>query len=205
METGLYYNWHRYYDQKSGRYMRPDPIGLIGGVDLYSYVKNNAINFIDPIGLARYNVYWNYESVSIGAPIGAAGVKISGLVISMKRSCEGKCKGLYEAAKFEGYLFGVSMGAPVGGCYNNQEVFEDNYDNPDVGRVGGMSWALSGTIAAHKWGKSGGGYQFGELRGTNENVSDVDQGYDLGVDYVGGKLRIVGDTFCVESPSLLQK
>jgi len=29
-ETGLHYNYHRYYDPKTGRYITPDPIGLAG-------------------------------------------------------------------------------------------------------------------------------------------------------------------------------
>jgi RHS repeat-associated protein len=29
-ETGLYYNRHRYYDPKQGRYITQDPIGLRG-------------------------------------------------------------------------------------------------------------------------------------------------------------------------------
>jgi len=31
-ETGLHYNWHRYYDPWTGRYLRGDPIGLWGSV-----------------------------------------------------------------------------------------------------------------------------------------------------------------------------
>jgi len=50
-ETGLHYNYFRYYDPGSGRYLRADPLGLRMGVGLYSYVRNNPINFKDIYGL----------------------------------------------------------------------------------------------------------------------------------------------------------
>lgn len=33
-ETGLHYNWHRYYDPAIGRYITSDPVWLAGGLDL---------------------------------------------------------------------------------------------------------------------------------------------------------------------------
>lgn len=51
-ETGLYYNRHRYYDPLQGRYITQDPIGLEGGWNLYTYVNNSPISYIDPQGLA---------------------------------------------------------------------------------------------------------------------------------------------------------
>jgi RHS repeat-associated protein len=51
-ETGLHYNYHRYYDPSLGRYLRADPIGLAGGINPYAYVQVNPLNRIDPLGLS---------------------------------------------------------------------------------------------------------------------------------------------------------
>lgn len=53
-ETGLHYNWHRFYDPSTGRYISADPIGLEGGLNLYAYVENNSINWVDPWGLSTF-------------------------------------------------------------------------------------------------------------------------------------------------------
>jgi RHS repeat-associated protein len=50
-ETGLHYNYFRDYDPGSGRYVEADPIGLEGGMNLYSYVGGNPLSYIDPLGL----------------------------------------------------------------------------------------------------------------------------------------------------------
>ena len=50
-ETGLYHNGFRDYDPKRGAYVQPDPIGLAGGMNPYSYAGGDPINFSDPTGL----------------------------------------------------------------------------------------------------------------------------------------------------------
>jgi RHS repeat-associated protein len=50
-ETGLYYNWHRYYDPEIGRYVTADPIGLYGGLNWYAYVDGDPVNAMDSLGL----------------------------------------------------------------------------------------------------------------------------------------------------------
>ncbi|PIT14232.1 RHS repeat domain-containing protein [Snodgrassella alvi] len=51
-ETGLHYNTFRYYDPDIGRFTQPDPIGLLGGFNLYQYAPNG-LTWIDPWGWAK--------------------------------------------------------------------------------------------------------------------------------------------------------
>jgi RHS repeat-associated protein len=50
-EAGLYYYKARMYQPGLGRFLQPDPIGYGGGANLYAYVGNDPINFVDPLGL----------------------------------------------------------------------------------------------------------------------------------------------------------
>ncbi|WP_251295218.1 RHS repeat domain-containing protein, partial [Escherichia coli] len=56
-ETGLHYNLHRYYDPDVGRFMVTDPIGLLGGLNLYQYAPN-PLGWIDPLGLKCGQPEW---------------------------------------------------------------------------------------------------------------------------------------------------
>ena len=48
-ETGLHYNFFRYYEPNVGRFVNQDPIGLLGGENLYTFAPNTG-SWIDPSG-----------------------------------------------------------------------------------------------------------------------------------------------------------
>ena len=51
-ESKLAYNWQRYYDASTARYLTPDPLGLAGGPNPYAYV-DNPLRSVDPLGLEQ--------------------------------------------------------------------------------------------------------------------------------------------------------
>jgi insecticidal toxin complex protein TccC len=64
--TGLYYYGARYYAPWLQRWLNPDPAGDVDGLNLYRFVRNSSINFIDEFGLYPFetiiNWYWNWTS-----------------------------------------------------------------------------------------------------------------------------------------------
>jgi RHS repeat-associated protein len=50
-ESGFYYHGARYYAPWLGRWIAPDPAGLVDGVNVYVYVSNNPVMKIDPRGM----------------------------------------------------------------------------------------------------------------------------------------------------------
>ncbi len=63
--AGLYYYRNRYYSTGTDRFISEDPIGLRGGVNLYSYVGGDPISAVDPMGL-------QYQGGLTARPFGVA-------------------------------------------------------------------------------------------------------------------------------------
>ncbi len=57
-ESGLMYYRVRYYDPGIGRFISADPIAFAGGINFYVYVRNNPVNFVDPLGLVSCDGKW---------------------------------------------------------------------------------------------------------------------------------------------------
>jgi RHS repeat-associated protein len=51
IETGLAYNWHRFYDATTGRYTQPDPLRFVDGPSVYGYAGASPLMRVDPTGL----------------------------------------------------------------------------------------------------------------------------------------------------------
>ena len=65
-ETGLHYNFFRYYEPDAGRFVNQDPIGLFGGDNLYQFAPNIQA-WVDPLGLAtrpnneKYYIFFRHK------------------------------------------------------------------------------------------------------------------------------------------------
>jgi RHS repeat-associated protein len=70
--NGLFYNWHRFYDPRVGRYTKTDPIGLEGGWNRIGYVGGNPMSKTDPTGLLE-NFTFNRPSGTLTHECGCPG------------------------------------------------------------------------------------------------------------------------------------
>jgi uncharacterized protein RhaS with RHS repeats len=87
--------------------LTPDPIGLSGGINLFSYVQNDPVNLIDPSGL-----YSTGEFIQDAANVSAGfGDTISFGMTDLIRDQMGtndavdKCSGSYTAGEIGGYAW----------------------------------------------------------------------------------------------------
>ncbi|EGZ50929.1 RHS repeat domain-containing protein [Neisseria wadsworthii] len=69
-ETGLHYNFFRYYEPDAGRFVNQDPIGLLGGDNFYQFAPNVNV-WVDYFGLIKEHGFGIFSEVqNKGSEIG---------------------------------------------------------------------------------------------------------------------------------------
>jgi RHS repeat-associated protein len=167
-ESGLLLLTHRYYDPQAGRFLTRDPISYNGGVNLYAYVRNAPINYIDPLGQ-------DLVGVTGGAGAGAA---VGGL-------------GLIGTVNYSlGYNLGCRCNegeAVIGGAGSAGFSAGENYSYPSSDTIGGGLGATFGAGAGGFWSNA---VSFKDLAGPFETTI-------IATPLVGIEIDKSGDTYVV--------
>ena len=149
-ENDLNFMRARFYSPMSGRFVSPDPIGVNGGVNLYRYVDNNPVTFVDPIGLST-------RALGVSASAGAAVGVTAQVDIVMD-----DCGGFPGLALTIGGGSHIGLGAGVGGTATNTNA-------PGINDLRGLGYQVGATGGA-----PGGPSLTGERVGGGPNRYDRD-------------------------------
>jgi len=104
--TGMYFAPYRWYDPEVARWMSRDPLGMINGPNLYEYVLDNPMLYIDPLGLTCRE--WLDAGIAVA---GFVTVVVGGLVVATPAVATGTVVG-------GGALVVVGVGAIGFGLYD---------------------------------------------------------------------------------------
>ncbi len=98
--TGLYYYRARYYSPELQRFISEDPVGFEGGdANLFAYVGNNPVNWIDPEGRCpeTFITEWRYKTIGPNKATNYDSQsqeksRYQGSLLSRSGKCDPKCK-----------------------------------------------------------------------------------------------------------------
>jgi RHS repeat-associated protein len=170
-ESGLHYNWHRYYVPRLGRYLSSDPIGVTGGHNLFLYADGRPTRYIDRTGLCPWCIgasigaiaggiqagnsggwSWNNaENIATGALVGAVSGAVPGLLSTRWGLAAATAVGA--AAGASGNLAGqVASGSSLD-CLNYDAALAQGVIGAGSGWIGWRS-GFSGAVSAVRSGQS---------------------------------------------------
>ena len=146
-ETGLYYYRARYYDPYIGRFLQTDPTGYIDSLNLYTYVGNNPVTFVDPLGLfmgieecARWYEEQSEKAISEGSWVKATVWDILGKSVGASGSAAKWYASAAERAISRGRGWQATAFDVLGGYVGGSETRNQ--------QLAGLAWSLADTLGS---------------------------------------------------------
>jgi RHS repeat-associated protein len=187
-ETGLFYNYFRDYDPAIGRYVQPDPLGVLttrrptpatGLNHIYGYVNQNPLRWSDPLGLVKWSG-WG-RSLALG-PYGRDEYEL-----------ESECKcGTKVRIKVTVNSGGLGKG---GAATRDEAEFEDDFECPNPMALAGPALGFTATLA-FRYGVSYSRLQLGRAvsRGTFSAVEGI--GASIGPSFGSADVEVLSAEDC---------
>jgi RHS repeat-associated protein len=138
-DAGLFYYRARWYNPTMGRFLTRDPVGLAGGdQNLYRYVWNNPVLYVDPYG----EVGWVGAAVggAIGVVTGGRAGGIRGAIMGGLIGAAGGFIGQFGASS---YVAAIAGGAAIGG--GSDLAWQTLVENKSINCV--SWWEVAGATA----------------------------------------------------------
>ncbi|MEK7281247.1 MAG: RHS repeat-associated core domain-containing protein, partial [Chloroflexota bacterium] len=163
-ETGLYHYRARAYDPKLGRFLQRDPVGYVAGLNLYTYVGNSPMNWLDPLGLEKHPGragFWQGLMVdplrALLSPMGLA-LLAAGIGATLALAVPGLALGAAVTLGALVFFGGVSIGLALNAAVTGQSFTGQPLGAYDRGRAAGQATFGLATLAAGALvGRGGGG------------------------------------------------
>ena len=134
-QSSLYYYRARFYSPVLGRFLQPDPIGYVDGLNLYTYVGNNPLNWIDPFGLQKAGLDPGAIAAALAA-IAARAAAVEAAAATLAQALSGLA------------IAGTAIGGYTAGAYIGQSTGLS--DSIAEGLAAGYVWAAEHTSGARR-------------------------------------------------------
>ena len=123
-ETGLHYNLMRYYESEAVWFVNQDPIGLLGGENLYQFALNS-LTWFDPLGVKVKILTFNHTL----KPDKVTDVK------ELKRQIRGQIRAFNKILKTEGLEGFMCAGGAPESADRNGKSRENSIIGPNSSRL----------------------------------------------------------------------